>query len=159
MTDLTATPIVVHPDTGEVIDLATATAEQLGDVKTAIRALEDRARHAKRLLDEHILAMMDRQAKWTLHAGSYKLTGQSPAPKTEIPDPAALKAALSELVDQGVLDAGAVDTAVETVITYKPSVRGLNALRKHPAAAPVIEAHEQQVDPVRRVSVSMRPAA
>lgn len=120
--------LIVHPGTGEVITLD-APDETLANVLDALTDYEFQLAEVRSTIGREMVYRMDRAAKWTLHAGPYKLTSSSPSP-TEDWDGAALHSALSVLVDDGKLSIEALDAAVETVISYKPRKAGINALRK-----------------------------
>lgn len=142
------------PATGEELDLSLCSDATLANLRDMIRDAEDEQRQAKRQIDAEVLARMDRNAKWTIKTeGGLELTAPSPASKSEY-DAGALHAALMAFVDDGLLSVEAVDAAVEQVLTYKPRVRGIEALRKRGGAiADVIAEHETQVEPTRRVTV------
>jgi len=117
------------PATGEELDLATAALQQIAEVRCLIRDHEEDLRLAKRMLDAEILARMDRQAKWSWSADGFALSAPSPAPVTEY-DAGRLRDRLDELAYNGVLERGAVDAAVELVVSYKPHPAGIKALAK-----------------------------
>ena len=119
---------VVSPRTGEVLNLDAPT-EDLGGYLADVRETESMLREAKRLVTCELVSRFDQAAKWTVHAGGLKLSAPSPAPTEEFDAPA-LRDALLELVDQGLLSVEAVDAAVETVVSYKARKGGINALRK-----------------------------
>ncbi|MBA3688442.1 MAG: hypothetical protein H0W81_06410 [Chloroflexi bacterium] len=145
---------VAFPITGEVLDLSTADTGKLARARDEILDIERQFREVKHALDAEVLARMDRAAKWTLRADGLKLEGTSPGRKSWYDGPA-LREALMGLVDAGVIDVAAADAAVETVVTYKPSVRGIKALRKLGGEVEqAIGEHEELVDVTRRVSVS-----
>lgn len=147
------------PASGEELDLGLVSDATLANLRDMIRDAEEEQRLAKHKIDAEVLSRMDRQARWTLRVEGYELTAPSPAPKTEYPDAAALHAALMDFVDSGDLTVEAVDAAVEQVLTYKPRKAGIEALRKRGGRiAEVIAAHEQQVEPARRVTIKRAAA-
>lgn len=153
MTDLAHQAMVPNVTTGEVLIVAESSTEQLGEARNAILDLEGRLRDHKATLDVEIVARMDADACWTLRAGEWKLSAPSPAAKTEW-DAVALREALLALVDDGTITAGAVDAAVEPVVSYRARAKGIGALRKLGGrVAGIVAAHETLVDPVRRVTV------
>ena len=118
---------VIHPATGEKLELD-APDDQLALALDSIRTLEGQLRDVKSALGAELLQRMDQQAAWTMHVpGVGKVTAPSPKPTIEYDGPA-LREALLELADQGLITQGAVDAAVETVVTYEPRARGITAL-------------------------------
>lgn len=139
---------IFEPGTGAEIDLQAAPLEQLADWRHAMRSYEEDAKLAKQAVDREIVARMDRAALWTQREGRYVVTAPSPAPAVEY-DADALRDAL---IEHG-LDQDAVDRAVVPVVTFKVSKRGLDALRKLPGLADVIDEHATEIEKPRRVSV------
>jgi hypothetical protein len=124
----------VVPYTGEAIELATATDEQLAQLLDQVKEWK-RAQLAafEGAVRDEILHRMDTLAKggvpgaWTLRAGRYKLTGSSPG-QTEY-DLSAVRAVLKSLVKTGDI----TDDAAKKVIVPKGervSVSAVNQLRK-----------------------------
>jgi len=141
------------PQTGAELDLSLCSDATLANLRDMIRDAEDEQRQAKRQIDGEVLARMDRNASWTLKVPGFELSAPSPAEKSEFDAPA-LHADLMAFVDDGLLSVEAVDAAVEQVLTYKPRVRGIEALRKRGGAiAEVIAKHEQKIEPTRRVTI------
>lgn len=143
---------VVHPLTGETLDLQTAPDENLARFLADVRDYESRLKEAKAIVSREALRRMDAGASWTLRAGDYTLKGSSPAPSEEW-DEIALLSDLHQLVDEGVITEDAAGAAVETVITYKVRKAGINALRKLPGVAQIVDRHSQPVEKTRYVSV------
>ena len=107
-------------------------------------------------MSAELLSRFDREAKWTAHVGDLKITGDSPAP-AESWDGADLFAALTDLVEAGVISIDAVNAAVQVETVYKPRKAGLTALRRLGGrAAEVVDALAQSVEKDRRVTVSSR---
>lgn len=151
-TELETTPMQVVSPSGEVLSLDSPT-EDLATWLAEVREHESLLRETKRAVTQELLARMDKLAHWTINAAGLKLTGQSPAVVEEW-DGAELRTALLELFDNGTLSIEAVDAAVEQVTTWKPKKAGINALRKLPHVAPIIEGLRQEREPDRRVTVS-----
>ncbi len=145
--------LIVDPRTGEAFPLQHATTETIARWLTEVRETEQALRDAKRIVTDEVTARMDTAASWTLPAGPYKLKSQSPTPEVQY-DAQALRNDLEELAAQGVITQDAVDAAVQIVVTFNPRAAGINALRKLPAVAQVIDRHCSPVERVRRVSVS-----
>lgn len=147
----------VNPRTGEVLSLDAPTSD-LGAWLADLRDHEQLVRDMKALVTGEVLARMDRQGLWTLEdvETGIRLRGASPAPVEEFDAPA-LRDALLELVDEGVLEAAAVDRAIEVVVEYKPRKAGLAALRKLGGrVAAAVDAHARQVEKRRYVNVERR---
>jgi hypothetical protein len=128
MTELVRQPLV-HPLTGQALDLDNATYEDLGRMLAEIDEQKLLLQELRNLVGGEVLSRQDLEVQWTTHAGDYKLTGASKQPVEEF-DGLELRNALLELADAGVISQEAVDRAVETVITYKPKKAGIAALRK-----------------------------
>lgn len=144
---------LIHPTSGEVLDLHTASTLDLAHWRHAVREWEDNARQAKKLVDAEILDRMDRRGEWTVHEDGFDLVGSSPEPSDSY-DAEALQAGLAELVDVGLIDEDAASAAVEIVTTLKPNRSRISKLRKLGGrVAAVIEAATTQVPKDRRVNV------
>lgn len=143
-----------NPVTGEVLSLASSENE-LGRYLSDLREFESVIREHKKMVTRELVARMDRQASWTIHAGEgIKLTSQSPKPEEQF-DGAGLRSALLGLVDEGVLSIEAVDAAVELVLSYKAHKKGINALRALGGRAKaLVDEHATEVQKERYVSVS-----
>jgi len=142
------------PTTGAELDLGDAGTNELAAMRAYIRDLEEDLRLAKQALDAEVLRRMDQAAKWSWSGDGWKLMAPSPAPATEY-DAAQLRARLDELAAEGVLDASAVDAAVEKVTTLKVRAAGVKALAKlGGAVAQAVADCSRQVEKPRRVTVS-----
>lgn len=154
MTDLARTH-AVHPVTGEVIELDQPSGDLAGWLEE-IRDAESKLRVFKRDLQDAILARMDRDASWTLREGDFEISGDGPGRVSYDGDE--LAEVLAGLVEEGLISAQAAEAACETVTTYKPKARGINALRK--LGGSVAEVIDSLAEPVpeerRRVSVKRR---
>lgn len=152
-TELEPTAQVLSPKTGEVLSPDSPPAT-LGQFLADVREHESEVKEAKRTVTRWLVAHMDKSASWTIRTDGLKLSAPSPKP-TEQFDGAALHEALSALVDEGLLTVEAVDAAVETVVSYEPRKRGINALRALGGrVAEVVDAHATTVEKDRYVSVS-----
>lgn len=147
---------VVNPVTGEVLGLDRPN-EDLVQLLADVREYEAMLREVKRIVQRELLVRLDRDGKWTLHLeNGLKVSAPSPEPTEEF-DELALRAALLELADEGVLTVEAVDRAIEPVVTYKAHKNGLNALRKLGGRVKaVIDAHASEVVKDRRITVGRR---
>lgn len=143
---------VVVPYSGEIVSLAADT-DVLAALTDEIRDVESRLRELKGQISEEIHARMDRERKWTLHAGPFKVTGKSDAPEV-VYDVERLASVLTSLVDDGEITADAMDEALEVVTTYKVRKRGVEALRKSPRFRELIDGCGEERPPEnRRLSV------
>lgn len=141
------------PATGDELDLSLCSDATLANLRDMIRDAEEEQRIAKHQIDGEVLARMDREGVYTIRVEGFEITAPSPAQRSEF-DGAALHAALMAFVDTGELTVGAVDRAVEQVLTFKPKKAGIEALRKLGGEiADTIATHEAKTDPVRRVTV------
>lgn len=123
----TPTGQVIVPEGGEVVDPATASHVTLGDLMRNIRDRSDQLAAAKKLLVAEVLARMDRNAAWTMHAGKgVKLT--APSPRGEAHKGDNLHANLKPLVDAGVITQEAMDAAVREETEWKPMKGGIKKL-------------------------------
>lgn len=123
-----STDLVPIPLTGEALDLNGPD----GDLAAAfdqVRDLERQLAEARRVIGDELIRRMDRAASWTLRVGDFKVSAPSPEPKIEF-DVESLRAVLADLVAEGVISSEAAAGALRPEVTYKPSVRGINAVRK-----------------------------
>lgn len=152
-TDIAQSMTVVSPRTGEIITLS-GTTEDLGAYLADVREHESLLKEAKRLVQRELVARMDRQAKWTIHAGGLKLSAPSPKP-SEVWDGAELRAQLLALVDDDTLAIEAVDAAVEVIVDHKVHKAGVNALRSLGGPArEIVDALAEEPEKERYVSVT-----
>lgn len=151
----------VVPYTGEVLVLADMTFAQLGAILDGARTWERaQLRDFKRSLEEEILRRMDANAAagvdgaWTVHQDGWKVSGSSPNQGVEY-DVDTLRAALEQLVADGVIEQEAIDKVI-VPDGYKVAKRPLGQLLKLGGTVrAAIEAVEQPANKTRRVSVSI----
>lgn len=146
---------LVHPQTGELLDLNSAEADEIARWIESVREWEANARAAKQLASEELLRRMDQAASWTLRAGDYELKGESPnRVEYAIED---LRGTLTNLVASGAITEEAAEAAVKVETTYKPAKRGINALLKLGGdVAEAVSAAARPVERPRRVTVGRR---
>jgi hypothetical protein len=136
----------VNPATGERFDLSRP-AEELAEAMGAAQQLIYELDGFKKRIGREILEAMDKRAEWTLHAGQFKLTGRSPEPSVTY-DEVKLRAALSELVEQGLIDPEAAQQAVKVEVTYKPQAGAIKKLHKLGGkVSEAIDAAKKEPDP------------
>lgn len=151
---MSTTELVVHPMTGEALELHNAETGDLAQLLDSLKDYESRLKEAKSLVSQEVLRRQDQSASWTTRAGGFVLKGSSPAPGEEY-DALALREDLLGLVDEGALSIEAVDAAVETVVTFKARKAGLSALRKlGGVVAQIVDRHAQPTQKTRYVSIS-----
>ncbi len=146
-------PTVVHPGTGELINLRDAATDDLGRFLDEVRDYESRLREAKGLVTTEVVRRMDLEGQWTMRAGGFVLSAPSPAPAEEF-DGKGLYSDLAALVFQGTITQDAAERAVKITTTYTPSAMGIKALRKlGGVVAETIAKHATPVEKKRYVKV------
>lgn len=143
---------VVHPGTGELIDLTGASDDELTDLLVALRRRKQEllapidADH--RAVCDEALRRMDQACKWTVRNPSGELVGESPN-RVEY-DAKGLAPKLKRLVEAGEIKPEAYDEAIGPVVRKQ----GVNALLKRGGEiAEVIKSCEMPVERPRRVTV------
>jgi hypothetical protein len=131
---MTALPMLVNPNTGDVVQALTAEnllhAAGITDPRTATIAdlaafvpdadhLTSLAREAKGIVSDELVRRMDRVGKWTIHEGDLTIKSSSPAAGTERYDDERLAEALEALVQEDLIDGHAAFAAIERV--YPPT--------------------------------------
>lgn len=116
-----STDLVPHPLTGEALELANATDEQLIDF---VEACEDAANFAKELKSRastEFVERLDRSGEWTRRVkignDTYEIKAPSPTAGTESFDDEAVIAAVHQLVEQNVIDESAAGKTVRHAVT------------------------------------------
>lgn len=151
---------VVNPATGDVVCPPTADLVDLAETHDGLADLISRAKEAQAILSREVVARMDRRGKWTEKPDGWEIKSQSPNAGTEDYDAEGLREDLLLLVETGVLDIDAVDSAVED---YQPPTperflkkkkAGINALLKlTPEVVEVVSRHKVELPtPDRRAS-------
>ena len=149
--------LVIHPFTGEVLDLDSPT-EHLARWLQEQRDQEQVLREEKNRVQRELLRRMDLEANYTLRAGEFEIKGDGPQTPLEY-DGQGLREALDDYVKAGFISRSAVDRAVEPVTAYKVKAAGVNALRKLEGSTipAVIDRYAAPKEGyVRRVSVKAR---
>ena len=147
-----ATRRVLVPFTGEVVSLD-APPEELAALLAEVKDVESRLRELKGEVSAEFHRRFDRQRKWSCDAGDYKVSGKSDAVEV-VYDPDLLAVVLTQLVDEGAITPDAMDEALESITTWKIRKAGINALRKSPKFAELIDATGTEREPEgRRVTV------
>lgn len=149
-TDIARQSLVIIPLTGEAVDLAAATTDDLADAIDRVRDLESQLRAAKRMLADEAIARMDNdELKWTIAGRDWQISAPSPG-RVEW-DAEAVAAVLARLVVNGDLPREAAERAV--VAVPKVKVAGLNALLKKPEIARELEGCAKPSEAPRNVSI------
>ncbi len=145
---------LVHPTTGEVLDLANAATDALAAALTDCRALEDDLRVYKRNVSDEVLRRMDHARTYTAHLPGLKLTGDGPLSPEY--NGTVLWDALTALAREGALSNEAVLKAVKRETVYTPMKGGVKALLKVPdeRVAAAVKAAEIPNHKQRAVRVS-----
>lgn len=144
---------VLNPTTGEVLDLASASTDELAAVLDKLKSFTEAVTDFRRDVTDEVLRRMDKRGLWTVHLGGVKVTGASPA-AVEYEDLPGLWRKLQALVPD-VLEAGAIDDALTTKTEWTTKAKGINALKKLPAAAAIIAEHERPSSKRRSVRVEV----
>jgi hypothetical protein len=154
------TELVVHPFTGEALELHDAETSDLAQLLDSLKDYESRLKEAKSLIGREVLRRQDLKAEWTTRAGGFILKGASPATESQEEfDGLALHSELLGLVDEGALSIEAVDAAVETEVVYTPKKAGIAKLRKlGGVVAQIVDRHATTTEKTRYVSISRADA-
>lgn len=152
------TELTVVPFTGEALQLADLSYEQLAEVLASCRDWErEQLQSFKADVQAEVLRRMDERAAtgetgaWTIREGDWKLTGDSPD-RTEYPVDE-LREALAELAEDGLISPAAVDKVI-VPSGWKVAKRALTQLMKIPGVADRVREVERPVDRPRRVTVT-----
>jgi len=145
----------VNPITGEALALRDESTDTLARLRDEIRDARNALNEWANQIDAELTSRLDHEARRSAQVGGYKI--ETTAPTVWSTDELALREALLELVEAGVISREAVDAAVEVVEVPKARRRGLTALHRHadPRVRAVVAAHDREVvNPTRRVTVS-----
>mgnify|MGYP000847483191 FL=1 len=135
---------VVHPATGEILDLAGQPTDQLAGLLNGCRVYQQQVADFREQVEQVICDRMDRQNQRTAVVGTVKLTVNAQA-RTEW-DLERLRAVLADLVRAGLLNEDAAAAVIERPVP-KPLPERVNA-----AAARKLEGHEQVRECARKVA-------
>jgi hypothetical protein len=145
---------LVVPYSGEVVRLDAPT-DALAEIVYGIRELESELRSMKAILSEEVHRRMDEEARWTVEAGRFKVSGRSPSGVSY--DGERLWKVLEDLVEAGRITRRAAEAAVALEVAYKVRVAGVQAVKRvGPDVAEAVAAAEIPLDPSsRRLTVSV----
>lgn len=146
-------PLPPNPQTGELLELATAPTADLAAWLDAVRWMEGEQRDAKRQVQAEIIKRMDTDASYTLREGDYELSGDSPKP-VEVFDVEPLAADLDDLVAEGIISADARARVIVETVERKVALREIRKLMNlGGVVASVVERHRTEAPRERRVRV------
>jgi hypothetical protein len=159
---------LVHPTTAEVIDLDTATREQIAEWYLALLGWEESAARATRLANAAFVERSDKETTLGVNIGGFRVSVPG-AEDRFVPDAETLRAALLALVEDGSITKEAADQACRPagvecphckgfVATggFKVSAKALTALRKVKRLATIIDACGEYHSPSRGFQVKKR---
>lgn len=119
----TTSPAVIDRKTGEVLDVAQASDEQLAEFCTNLQDLRGELADAEGLVHRELVARLDRNASWTLRVGDpageaqWEITAPSPAAGTESYPVDLLEPELRALVERGTITVDAAQGALQRTLT------------------------------------------
>lgn len=137
---------LVHPATGQLLDLAEATTTELADADLELAEMLARLADFRRALVDEVAARMDRRNKRTVEveAGDRTYVLETNAPSEDVFPVDRLRDALIALVGAGLID---TELIPDVIVTPKPrppeprvAKRELAKLLRNPAVAPALEA-------------------
>lgn len=157
MTDLVPldpASVVVHPLTGELVDIANAPDDELAQFLEGIDEAKARVQDAKSVVSQEVMRRMDRMNVRNMRAGVYGVTVNRPPEAATGYDGAGLLDDLLRLVDEDVLAIEAVNAAVQTEVSYKVDRHAVNRLKKlGGVVAEAVQRHVFEVNKPRYVTV------
>lgn len=146
---------LIHPDTGELVNLEAADDVALADYLEAMAKWLESAHDATEAVEAELLRRMDAGLRWTLDTPHGRL--EAPSPGTVEYDPAGLRDLLRQLVDAGRItpEAAAACWTTPKPPEPRPAKRGVAALAKLPGVADALE-RVQRPGRRRRVKLNGR---
>lgn len=124
-------PIPAPRQGGEVVDLATLDNEQLAKLWSNLRFVEAELAAARRLIEDHVLGIMERENTGTMYAGRFKMTRRRPSARNDV-DRDQLYQNVQALVADGLLSADAARAAVREDRTIAYTWGEVKKLLAHP---------------------------
>lgn len=119
----TSTALIPHPITGEALELAEASPEQLADWIDAATEITNAIGDRRALVDRELVRRLDQNASWTLRVGSpdgdYQLEIKAPSPSagTTLVDTKALEDELRALIERGTISVEGAASALKRQVT------------------------------------------
>lgn len=139
-------------------DFAKASLEErseVADILSALRDIEVAARARRQVIEQHIInAAMKAEAKeFRIEDGTVRIEART----SYVTQDAAMHDALIELIPKGDVTKDEVESAIATVISYKPDHRKLNALLKRGGRVQAaIESHREKQEGPPHVKINRK---
>jgi hypothetical protein len=118
--------VVAHPRTGEVVELHTASDEQLAALRVGAEEVAMQLKAADTAIQTEVRSRMDRSGEWTrrvvIDGQAWKFTAPSPNAGATEYDPDALEIVLDDLVQSGTIDSSLAESALQRTVTVVLSV-------------------------------------
>ncbi|MEJ7783206.1 MAG: hypothetical protein WKF96_00285 [Solirubrobacteraceae bacterium] len=117
-----APQIIMHPATGELLDLSTADPVQLAVFASSVEELKGKIADITHSVSAELVRRLDRRGSWTLRLGEpsdgvqYEVKAQSPDAGTTAYDELILETGLAQLVADRVIDAEAAEQALSRIV-------------------------------------------
>jgi hypothetical protein len=148
--------VLHHPDTGEILNLATASDEDLASWRRAVMNWEATAKIAKKICDAELVRRMDSRNVHTLHLPGVGTASAPAATERDEYDGEAIAEDLFAATRSGDIHLtwDAINAAVKREVVYKPQPAKLKGLLKQGGSiAEIIRSHTTSVPIERRVTV------
>lgn len=152
LTHAEATPMIVHPRTGEVLDPRELSTDTLLEARDLLSDGEREIRSFKRQIDDEIVSRLDHEGRRQISFSDFKVTVNAPTEK--VWDVDRLEATLDDLTAEGLIS---IDKAERcTKVKVEPVWRELKTLVSDPRVSEQISACFEEV-PVQRYVRIGRP--
>lgn len=122
------TDLVRIPQTGELIDVKTATTDVLAEAHEDLRQAQSEVRSMARQIDDELIERMDYEGKRTYHGEGFTLEASAPVEREWDLD--TLDVVLARLVREGTISQRKADACIRTKL--EPNVRELKTLESDP---------------------------
>lgn len=146
---MTDTAIVLIPQTGELVDVKSATTDVLADAHDALDRFALELRSNRRAIDDELIERMDFDGKRTFHGEGFTLEASAPTGREWDTD--LLETTLARLVRDEIISQRKADACLRTKI--EPVVRELRTLLDDPRCTHQIRACFTEVPANRYVRV------
>jgi len=131
---------VVMPFTGERVELASASVDDLAVVRSELRQWIEAAQAAVAYVDGEVEARARAAGSWTLHGDAHTLVVRLQNGYIRSDAAAQLRAELERFADAGLVTPEAVDNCVPLVLVAKPKPGALRKLAEITTSAEVRDA-------------------
>lgn len=108
---------LMHPVTGEVIDLRHASLAQIAEMAVETQDIGARLRDFQQELNDALLDHLDQNAMWTMRVGDIEITAKSPSAGTTVYPSGDLERELTALVERGTITLDAAGKALKRQVT------------------------------------------